>query len=291
MKSMTGFGQGQLSKEGLTIQVEISSVNRKNLDLHFSLPRGLASLEARCQKIISDSCARGRIQTRVILETSEKTGKIRLNKERAKEWLCELNTFASEEGLQPVNSVVDVLRFPRVMEEVQEEELESVELWSDVEKALKDALKELVEMRIAEGAHLYTALTELASELSGVVKKIKPLLPEARKAQEEKIKAVVSDWGTLSPEMQNRVYQEMALQAEKADVQEEIVRLEGHLKQMAEKVTQEEPVGRALDFLCQELARELNTLSVKVSSAEVNQLALAGKECVEKIREQVQNVE
>ncbi|MGA0333735.1 MAG: YicC/YloC family endoribonuclease [Kiritimatiellia bacterium] len=291
MKSMTGFGQAQLNREGLTIQVEISSVNRKNLDLHFSLPRGLAALEARCQRLIASQCVRGRVQTRVLLESSAPAGKMTLNRERAGEWLAQLNRFAEEQGLEPLRSVAEVLRFPRVFEELETAEEDSGDVWPDLEKVLTQAVADLMTMRTAEGAHLKKVLSGLRQELSDLVKQIHPLLPEARQAQSAKIKEAVSGIGNLSAEMQNRLLQEIALQAEKSDVQEELDRLEGHLQQMAVKLDQSEPVGRALDFLCQEMSRELNTLSVKASSAEINRLALEGKECVEKIREQVQNVE
>ncbi|WFB34700.1 YicC family protein [Kiritimatiellota bacterium B12222] len=291
MKSMTGFGQASRSAEGISLQVEISSVNRKNLDLHISLPRHLAPFEACCQKIISAQCARGRVQAKVLVESKEKTGQIHLNQDRVREWLNELNALAAETGLTPVTSVTDVFRFPRVLEEKDEAESNHDDIWPLLQEALTEAITDLVSMRTTEGTHLQKVLSELCDELEEVLKTICPLLPEAREMQSQKIRDAVIGLGDLSEEMQNRVLQEIALQAEKSDVQEEVDRLEGHLQQMRQKIVQAEPVGRALDFLCQELARELNTLSVKASRSDINRLALSGKEVVEKIREQVQNVE
>jgi len=290
MRSMTGFGQGQASVEGLTVQVEMSSVNRKNLDLHFSLPRGLSALEARCQKLVSDKCGRGRIQTRLLVESVETSGVIKLNEERAKDWIKHLNTFAAAEGLTPITSVTEVMRCPQVFGE-DKEELSIESIWPSVESALTVAVDGLLEMRELEGEHLKTVLADLLEEIGLLLKRLLPLLPEAREERSEKIRTSLNGLGDLSPEMQSRLLQEIALQAEKADVQEEVDRLAGHLQQMRDKIQKDESVGRALDFLCQEMARELNTLSVKASRSDINQLALDGKELVEKIREQVQNVE
>lgn len=290
MNSMTGFGQAQLSEDGLNLQVEISTVNRKNLDVHLSLPRGYASLEARCHKLIAEKCYRGRIQVRVLCEHLQSEGGLVLNRERARAWRDEINAFAAAEGLEPLSSVKDLIRLPQVLAEAEVAN-DAVNLWPSIEKGLQVALAELVAMRKTEGVHLQEVLRGLVAELHQIVVELKPLLPEAREELGEKIKKSVAELGTLSSEMQNRVLQEIALQAERVDVQEEVDRLEGHLIQMREKIASEEPVGRALDFLCQEMARELNTLSVKASRADINRLALAGKETVEKIREQVQNVE
>lgn len=292
MKSMTGFGQGQAVASGVSVQVEMSSVNRKNLDVHFSLPRGMSALESRCQKLISETCVRGRVQAKVLVESvGETETPVSLNETQAREWLTKLNAFAEAEGLSPVKNVMDVLRFPRVFTEAEADKDEQPDVWPTLETALRAALTELAEMRKVEGAHLQKVLLELCGELEALLEEILPLLPEARAELSERIKQAVTGLGDLSPEMQNRVLQEIALQAERSDVQEEVDRLAGHLQQMREKLGQTEPVGRALDFICQELARELNTLSVKASRSDINRLALAGKETVEKIREQVQNVE
>lgn len=290
MRSMTGFGQGQVSANGCSIQVEISSVNRKTLDLNFSLPRGLTALESRCQKVLAADCYRGRVQTRVLIESAETAGEMKFNEDRAREWIKQLNKFAESEGLQPVSTLGEVLRFPQIFSE-EKAELSLDELWPLIEEALKQALQGLVGMRQTEGAHLKKVLDGLFQELLELVQKIKSLVPDARAERADKMKASLLGLGDLSADMQNRLVQEIALNAEKADVQEEVDRLEGHLQQMMQKLQATEPTGRAMDFLCQELGRELNTLSVKASRADINQLALYGKETLEKIREQVQNVE
>lgn len=291
MKSMTGFGQGQAHGEGLSVQVELSSVNRKNLDLHLSLPRGMNALEARCHKLIAATCARGRVQMKLLVEnTLQPESRISLDEDQARCWLAELNAFAEKQGLEPVTRVTEVLRFPRVMREELPEE-NGADCWPLAEEALRAALQELSTMRKKEGRHLQEVLGSLCADLQKLVEEIRPLLPAAREEVAARIRAAVGDLDHSSPEMRNRLLQEIALQAERSDVQEEVDRLQGHLVQMREKLQTAEPVGRALDFICQEMARELNTLAVKAARAELNRLALAGKETVEKIREQVQNVE
>jgi uncharacterized protein (TIGR00255 family) len=290
MKSMTGFGQALVDREGLRVQVEISSVNRKNLDSQISLPKGLSALESGCQSLIARFCARGRLQVRVGLDRTVSSGAWTLNREQAQGLLEQANLFADANGLKPIDAVSELLRLPQVWAE-GEPDPDTEKLRPLVEEAMNGALTELVRMREQEGTHLRQVLEGVLEECERVVEEVIPLLPEAREALGTKLKQSVAELGDLSPEMQTRVMQEIALYGEKTDVQEEVDRLQGHCQQMREKLDLSEPVGRALDFLCQELAREWNTLSVKASRADINQLGLSGKEVVEKIRVQVQNVE
>lgn len=290
MKSMTGFGQALVDREGLRVQVEISSVNRKNLDSQISLPKGLSALESGCQSLIARTCSRGRIQVRVLMDRAGATSAWELNRDQAEALLEQANRFAQAHHLKPIEAVSELLRLPQVWSEM-EPDTDTEQLRPLVEEAMSGALKELVKMREQEGAHLRQVLEELLEECRGIVKELIPLLPAAREELGTKLKRSVAGLGELSSEMQSRVLQEIAVYGEKTDVQEEVDRLEGHCERMREKLDDSEPVGRALDFLCQELSREWNTLSVKASRADINQLGLRGKEVVEKIREQVQNVE
>ncbi|MEX2607616.1 MAG: YicC/YloC family endoribonuclease [Kiritimatiellia bacterium] len=290
MKSMTGFGQALVDREGLRVQVEISSVNRKNLDSQISLPRGLSALESGCQTLIARSCSRGRIQVRVLMDRTVAASAWELNGEQAGALLEQTNRFAQAHNLKPIESVSELLRLPQVWSET-EPDMDTGKLRPLVEEAMIGALKELVQMREREGAHLRQVLEGLLEECQGIVDGLTPLLPGAREALGTKLKQSVEELGELSSEMQSRVLQEIALYGEKTDVREEVDRLRGHCAGMREKLKETDPVGRALDFLCQELSREWNTLSVKASRADINQLGLRGKEVVEKIREQVQNVE
>jgi uncharacterized protein (TIGR00255 family) len=287
---MTGFGQASAHEDGGQVQVEISSVNRKNLDIQLSLPKGLSSLESTCHRLIAEGCARGRIQVRVVLERSVTAVQWELKRDQAGFLLEQANAFAHQHGLKPIDAVSELLRLPQVWGEAESEE-DTEQLRPLIEKALTEAVGELRQMREREGVHLQKVLEGLVEACAKMVEDLLPLLPAAREEAGEKLKRSVAELGELSPEMQSRVLQEIALYGEKTDVQEEVDRLRGHCQQIRETLGRSDPVGRALDFLCQELAREWNTLSVKSARADINQLALQGKEVVEKIREQVQNVE
>jgi len=290
VNSMTGFGQGAARADGLAVQVELSSVNRKNLDVQLSLPKGYSALEARCLEVVRPTLHRGRIQGRVLIDSEEKDACHEFNAERAEAWISRINAFAATHGLHPLDRVADVLPLPEVVAERRDPpDMDAV--WSAIREALVRALEELTTMRKREGAHLKQVLEELIGETEEIVAELEPKLPEARKELADKLRAGMEELGTLSEEMEARVVQEIALYAEKTDVREEVDRLKGHLAQARNKLASEEPTGRGLDFLCQELAREFNTLSVKVSRADLNRLALRGKEKVDMLREQVQNVE
>lgn len=288
MQSMTGFGRGTAESDGIRVQVEAGSVNRKTLDVQVSLPRGMGALETLCQKRVGELCRRGRIQLRVESETLSGEG-LQLDRERAAQLLEELNRFAADQGLRPVESVERLVTLPGFWAE--RAALDTERITAPLTKALDQAMAELLQMRAEEGAHLQEVLTLEVEKLEALLQQAEPLAEEARHALETRVRAAVTDVAEAGPEVEQRLLQEIALLVEKADVQEEVDRLRGHLEHFRGKMQTEGPVGRALDFLCQELAREWHTLSVKTAHAELNHVALEGKEGVERLREQVQNVE
>ena len=288
MRSMTGFGRGSAEAEGIRVQVEVGSVNRKNLDVQTSLPRGMAFLETVCQKVIAGHCLRGRIQLRVQVESSP-TSTSTIDRARLREALQELNAFAAEEGLSPVASVESLLDVPGVWKEEEEGTVEGVA--PVLAQALEQALGELVGMREEEGRHLQQALQQLLDQVDRLVLEATTLAQEAQAETEQRIRSAVEEVAEIGPEVEQRMLQEIAILLEKGDVQEEVDRLGGHVQHFREKMKDEGSIGRGLDFLCQELAREWHTLSVKTPHKGLNQVALRGKEEVERLREQVQNVE
>lgn len=290
MNSMTGFGRGSAEEGGVSVEVEIGSVNRKNLDLQISLPKGYAALEENCAREIAARLHRGRAQVRIFVGRGAETGDLAFDRAAAARLLREVNDFAAEQNLREVASVEALLRISPLFRE-RETEADTERLRPILDAALRRALDGLVEARAIEGAHLRGALESLLADLRALVAELEPLVPEAREELARKLRAGASGLGSLSPEMEARMLQEIALYAEKSDVREEVDRLKGHLEQAAGKLGASEPVGRGLDFLCQEMAREWNTLSVKASRADINRLALMGKEKVEMLREQVQNIE
>lgn len=290
MMSMTGFGQGSAARNNLSVRVELSSVNRKNLDITTSLPRTFSALEAHCQTLLQKKLHRGRIQVRLEIKSDLNTPVLTFDEIRAADLLDRANRFAHTHHLRPIDSVSDLMRYA-IASPNEEPEIDSEVLKDLLEVALTNALDELITMRAREGAHLSGVLTDQLKQLENILHHVEPLIDTARKDMIRKLEESVQALDVDLKEAQPRLLQEIALYAERTDIREETDRIQGHIKQAREKINTEGPCGRALDFLCQELGRELNTLSVKAASTEINRFALAGKEQLEMIREQVQNVE
>lgn len=288
MMSMTGFGQGSASRNGHAVRVELSAVNRKNLDVNTTLPRAYAPWEARCQSRIQQTLHRGRIQVRVEIQTDNTASGLAFDTARAADILEQANRFAAANQLKPVDAVADLLRFALT---VPDDQAVDTDLGDLLDSALTDALDELLAMRAREGAHLAEVLTGQLGHLESLLREIDPLVEPARNRMIHKLRESLDALMIDLADAQPRLLQEIALYGERTDIREETDRIQGHIQQAREKIQTAGPCGRALDFLCQELARELNTLSVKAASTEINRLALAGKEQLEIIREQVQNVE
>lgn len=288
MMSMTGFGQGTARCNGRTVRVELSAVNRKNLDILTSLPRAYAPWEAHCQSLIQKALHRGRIQVRIEVQDSSAGPEILLDTARAAELLQQVNRFAEAHRLKPIDAVSDLLRYAMAAPEEQPGREKPGTL---LDEALNEALSELLAMRAREGAHLAEVLSAQLDQLETLVAEIGPLIEPAREQMTRKLRESLEAFQLDLAEAQPRLLQEIALYGERTDIREETDRIQGHIQQAREKISSEGPCGRALDFLCQEIGRELNTLSVKAASTEINRLALAGKEQLEMFREQVQNVE
>lgn len=290
MKSMTGFGQGQVHADGMLVRVELSSVNRRNLDVNVSLPRNYAAMEAACQSVIQKRLHRGRIQARVDIRSDRREHGLVFDETRALEALKLANAFAAANGLRPLEEVRDLLRISFVSKD-DESEHDDGRLMELCTAALEKALDELETMRQREGDHLRETLVGQVAEMERIVDDLAPLIGEAREEMIAKLRDAVEALGGDLQKAEPRLVQEIALYGERTDIREEVDRIRGHLQQAREKIGAEGPVGRALDFLCQELTREFNTLSVKAARADINRLALEGKERVEMFREQVQNIE
>ncbi len=290
MNSMTGFGRGAAQGAGFSIQVEASTVNRKNLDPQVNLPRAFQALEPLCLKAIQSRIARGRVNLKVGIDAVSVAAGVALDMARAEWVMAASRQLAESHGLEPIRSVFELLRIPDVLKSTDSvPDLDAA--MPVLEQALTEALDELLAMRRREGVHLADVLSQAVDVLEAVALEIEPLLQPAREAMVAKLRQGLADLG-LPPDPQDpRLLQEIALYAERSDVREELDRIRGHLAQVRERLRSDAPVGRALDFLAQELAREFNTLSVKSPGIEINRLALRGKEGVEVFREQVQNVE
>jgi uncharacterized protein (TIGR00255 family) len=293
MKSMTGYGRGECAQDGFKITVELSSVNRKQAEVSVTLPRELELLEAQVREVIHRAVARGRVNVRVSLHAAE--GKTAARKHidvaLAKAYAAELATLAKQLKLSGEVTLDQVLRAPGVFQ-TDEQLAGSEDLWPAVEKALSHGLAALLKMREREGAHL---AKDLASRIAVMQKSVAQVQKQAPATAEnyrqnllERIKAAGLE--NIAPD-DERLLKEIVLFADRSDIAEELTRLQSHFTQFADCGKSREPVGRTLDFLAQEMNREINTIGSKANDAVISREVVILKAELERFREQAQNVE
>lgn len=291
LRSMTGFGAGSASGAGLKVCVELSSVNRKQLDVHVSLPRSLAMLDGRIQKRVQTVFSRGRISGAVRVELEESaTGNVQVQEALAEQYILRIRKVAKQLGLDD-NLGADVLvRIPGLVQ-LEQAEFGADDVGSVLEDALDLALDAQTRMREEEGRALEMDLRTRLALLSEYVDTIEKLAPTVVPAYRQRLLDRLAAAKLDGLENDERIVKEVALFADRCDITEELTRLRSHLSQVEELLNMEEPVGRTLDFLCQELFREINTTGSKANEVEITREVVAFKTELERIREQVQNVE
>ena len=293
MKSMTGYGRGDSSAKGLQLAVEISSVNRRQVEVAVSLPNELDSLEADLRKIVLASVARGRVSGRVTLQrpSGKANRSILINEAQAEAYKKTLAKLADGMGLRDDLSLETILRLPGVME-AGEDEVDPVAMLSTLKRALGQALRQLQDMRSKEGANLGRDLTKRLASLRRITKRVAKRAPKVvehhRTRLLERLAKADIDVADADDE---RFLREVVYFTDRSDISEELTRLESHFDQVDGCLISNEPVGRKLDFLAQEMFREVNTIGSKANDSEISQEVVTLKTELEKIREQVQNVE
>jgi uncharacterized protein (TIGR00255 family) len=293
MKSMTGYGRGESASNGLKITVEVSSVNRRQSEISVNLPRELEVLEAQVRDEVNKVVSRGRLTVRITRHSAGKddSDKAQINVALAKSYAREFAQLAKELKIAGPISMDLLMRAPGVLQ-VEEEAAEAEEVWPPMEKALKAALSTLVKMREREGSHLGKDLSTRMNTMRKSWQKISKQAPEAqiryRDQLRQRIKTAGLDMPTIDDE---RLLKEVVLFADRSDVSEELTRLASHFQQFEDCVKSKDPVGRTLDFLAQEMNREVNTIGSKANDAVISREVVTLKAELEKFREQVQNVE
>ena len=291
MNSMTGYGRGEAARGGAKFTVEISTVNRKQAELSLYLPRELDALESRARDEINAKVSRGRIAARV--QWTAKSGdraQVEINRNLAKEYAKEYRKLATDLKLGGEVSLDTILRAPGVLQ-TSEEELDVESLWTPLRTAVRAALKELLAMRAREGANLKKDLQKRIDALQKSVKAVKRQAPKTVRRHREALLDRLNQTGLDLKLDDERVLKEVALFADRIDITEELTRLESHFGQFADYAKSKGPVGRTLDFLSQEMNREVNTIGSKANDPVISRLVVAMKSELEKFREQVQNVE
>jgi len=291
MKSMTGFGRGEAREGGVTWSVEAASINRKQLEVVVSMPRELADLEVQVRNEVSALASRGRVQITIRSDSPGGSSEsLKVNAALATQYLAAAKEIASQLGLTDEIKLTDALRWPGVME-LQRTEVDASSAWPLIKQALDQALAQLLAMRQSEGAnlkqdvenrlqHIATLLEQIRDRASGVVE-------HHRRALHQRL----AEAGLVVDLNDERLVKELLVFADRCDISEELARAASHLAQFHKYLASNEPTGRSLDFLTQELFREFNTMGSKANHADLSHLVVEAKTEIEKIREQIQNVE
>ncbi|MDQ6765193.1 MAG: YicC family protein [Verrucomicrobiota bacterium] len=288
---MTGYGRGEVDHGGVKFSVELNSVNRKQSDIVINLPRDFAELEPRIRQAINERLSRGRTSVAVAYqEGANGARKLALDTALARSYheaMLELQRELSAPGEITIGSI---LQAPGVMR-FSENNLTAEGAWPSVERALNAALSDLIKMREREGQHLAKDLTQRLKVIRREIKTVRALFPNVVKKYRAALFERIKNAGFPLDLGDERLLKEVSVFADRSDVSEELTRLDSHLVQFAQHLGKDEPVGRTLEFITQEIARELNTLGSKANDAEISQHVVACKAELEKIREQIQNLE
>ncbi len=292
IKSMTGFGRGEAQDLNRQFIVEIKSVNHRYNDIVVRMPKRLTYLEEKLKELIKDEIKRGRVEIYVTLENIGQTDTIvSLNNSILEQYYNALKKIKDNFDVEDDISVSLLSKFPDVLEIESKEENED-EIWGCLKDATIKALDMLMKMRFAEGKKLNENILEKCYYVIDVVDKIEARAPsvvnEYRLRLKERLESLSDDMIQVD---ENRLNMEIAIFADKCSIDEEIVRLRSHISQLKKSCTEKNPIGRKLDFLIQEMNREINTIGSKASDLEIINYVVEIKSELEKIREQVQNIE
>jgi len=290
-KSMTGFGRGEVASGGRVWMAEVRCVNNRYLDLKIKMPNGYAVLEERVRKKVSGFHQRGRVDLLLAVNGDfSDLVKMHVNLELVRGYKLAMAQIAKELGVEAAIDLAFVASRPEVL--VQEQQNEDIEaVWPLLEQALDQALVDCEAMRRQEGAALVRDLSARLQVFTQTIEKIEAGIPELLKQREQVLgERLQKLLGNVQLDEQ-RLCQEVAILADKTDVTEEIVRLQSHIGQFHSFLTEKEAVGRKLDFLLQEFLREVNTIASKINDAAIAYLTVELKSELEKMREQIQNIE
>lgn len=293
MNSMTGFGSATEDFDACRVAVRIRTVNHRNLDLVIRMPEELRHLELAIRQQIAERLFRGRVEVRIDIEDRrQRPVDVHLNRS----WISALQTVAGEleeEGV-PLEGLTlsDLLRLPDALRIQVRTPVEDTETATAIDKTVGAALTDLQSSRREEGEKLLAALLQLTGSLETLVGEIEGAQAQVRSGLEARLHERLDDLLSHSPELaEGRLEQELAILVERSDIREELDRLGSHLEQFSGSMAGEAPIGKKLDFLAQEILRELTTLGAKCRQAGVIQQHVDAKLLCEQIREQVQNVE
>ena len=291
IKSMTGFGRCEVAENNRKFTVEMKSVNHRYLDVNIKMPKALGIFESAIRTELKQYISRGKVDVFITYEDfSESRSTVHYNKDVAEEYLKYLNRMAEDFGLDNDIRVSALAKYPEVLT-MEEAAVDEEELWKELQKAVVGAAQQFVDTRIVEGEHLRD---DLISKLDGMLKLVDfiserspGIVAEYRQKLEERVRELLAD---VSVD-EGRLLTEVTIFADKVCVDEEIVRLRSHIETTKNTLLEGGSIGRKLDFIAQEMNREANTTLSKSNDLEISNCAIELKTEIEKVREQIQNIE
>lgn len=291
IKSMTGFGRGEQVNEDRKIVVEIKAVNHRFCDMNVKLPKKLNYFESDIRSCLKEYINRGKVDVYITYEDYTKSNVcVKYNKEIASEYITYLNSMVEDFGLTSDVKPSVIGRFPEVFT-LEEQAMDENEIWEHLEIVLREAAKKFVESRLREGENLKQDLLAKLNEMTEIVSYIETKSPEIIEQYKAKLIEKVDELAVNTQIDEQRIATEVTLFADKVCVDEEIVRLKSHIDSTKAILLEGGEAGRKLDFIVQEMNREANTILSKANSLEISNKGIDLKTAIEKVREQIQNIE
>ena len=291
IKSMTGFGRAQETVDGMTVTVELKSVNHRYFEFTAKVPRTYGFLEEKLKSFLNARVSRGKMECSVSIENLEESDmEVIVNPSLAKGYVDALRTLSENFGLKEDYSAISIAKFSDVLT-LRKAPADEEKIWNAVQKVTELAVERFVTMRETEGEKLRADILSKADTILEHVAFVESRSPQTVREYHEKLRQRMEELLENTQVDEQRLLTEAAIFADKVAVDEETVRLRSHISQLREFLNADEPIGRKLDFLVQEMNRESNTIGSKAQDVEIAKRVIAIKAEVEKIREQVQNIE
>lgn len=291
IKSMTGFGRCEVAENNRRFTVEIKAVNHRYLDVNIKMPKALGFFEAAIRGELKNYISRGKVDIFITYEDfSEKTSAVRYNRELAQEYLGYLRQMTEEFGLEDDIRVSTLSRYPDVFT-MEDTGVDEEELWKELQKAIAGAAEMFVEARTAEGENLRRDLLEKLDGMEKLTAFIAERSPKIIAEYQERLRNKVKELLQETPVDEGRLLTEVTIFADKVCVDEELVRLKSHIETTKKTLLEGGSIGRKLDFIAQEMNREANTILSKSNDLEISNCGVELKTEIEKVREQIQNIE
>ena len=291
IKSMTGFGKAEELTHEYKIAVEIRSVNHRYFDLSVKMPKRFSKFEADIRKLVKEYVQRGKIDLCIVYESYTDTySKLILNEDILDQYIAHAKHIEEKYGIKNEMHMSSLLRFPEIITVSNSEET-AEHIWLQVRDCIVKALEEFVAARSLEGDHLHKDLRDKLENLLKNTQAIEERVPLLMERYHNKLKEMISALLEESNIDESRIITEVAIYADKISIDEELVRLKSHIKAVERELEAGENIGRKVDFISQELNREANTILSKSDDIDISNRAIELKTCIEKIREQIQNIE